>query len=142
VMTKESSRMIMTHTEKTKSLRWQELGKRKGVKEVVVTWAYSVALVWLVWMVSERFVNEMIKWLDCQSNISTSLIIKGLDNQVQGSKHVCLLMSDYQITWYSSPKAQWSNQSIPRKKIDTHPCLWCVGSCTWKCGARKEWLAG
>jgi hypothetical protein len=35
-------------------LRW------KGAKTVVVIWAYSVALVWLLWFVSKRFVNEII----------------------------------------------------------------------------------
>jgi hypothetical protein len=32
-----------------------------GVEEVVVTWAYSVALVCLLLFVSKRFVNEIIK---------------------------------------------------------------------------------
>ncbi len=36
------------------------VGRRKGAKELVVIWAYSVALVWLVWFVSKRFVNEII----------------------------------------------------------------------------------
>ncbi len=40
--------MMMTHTGNTSSLQWQEVGRRKGAKEVVVIWAYSVALVWLV----------------------------------------------------------------------------------------------
>ena len=30
------------------SLRWQEVGWRKGAEEAVAMWAYSVALVWLV----------------------------------------------------------------------------------------------
>ena len=30
------------------SLQCQEVGRRNGVKEVVVIWAYSVAVVWLV----------------------------------------------------------------------------------------------
>ena len=46
-MTKESSPM-MTHTGNESSLQCQEVGRRKGAKEVVVIWAYSVALVWLV----------------------------------------------------------------------------------------------
>jgi len=35
------------HTGNESSLQWQEVGRRKGAKEVVVIWAYSVALVWL-----------------------------------------------------------------------------------------------
>jgi hypothetical protein len=89
VMTKESSPMMMTHTDNTRSLRCQDLGRRTGVEEVVVRCPYSVVLVWLVWFVSKRFVNE-IKGLDYQSNISKILIIKGLDNQDQVSKYVCL----------------------------------------------------
>jgi hypothetical protein len=44
-MTKESSPMIMTVAKaressgNTSRLRWQELGRRQGVEEVVVTWA-------------------------------------------------------------------------------------------------------
>ncbi len=60
VMTKESSPMMMTHAGNTSNLQCQEVGRRKGAKEVVVIWAYSVALVWLVWFVSKRFVNEII----------------------------------------------------------------------------------
>jgi hypothetical protein len=30
------------------------------VQELVVIWGYSVALVWLVWFVGKRFVNEII----------------------------------------------------------------------------------
>ena len=52
---------------------------------VVVFWAYSVPVVWLLWFVSGRFVNEIIKWLDYQSSISKSLIIKVFDNQTQHS---------------------------------------------------------
>ncbi len=33
------------HTGKTSSLQCQEVGGRKGAKELVVIWAYSVALV-------------------------------------------------------------------------------------------------
>ena len=51
---------MMTHTGNTSSLRWQEVGRRKGVEEVVVIWAYSVALVWLCLFVSKRFVNVII----------------------------------------------------------------------------------
>ena len=40
--------MMMTHTGNTSSLRWQEVGRRKGAEEVVVIWAYSVPLVWFV----------------------------------------------------------------------------------------------
>ena len=48
-MTKESSPMMMTHTGNTSNLQCQEsVGRRKGAKEVVVIWAYSVVLVWLV----------------------------------------------------------------------------------------------
>ena len=39
---------MMTHTGNTTSLQWQEVGRRKGEKELVVIWADSVALVWLV----------------------------------------------------------------------------------------------
>ena len=50
----------------------------------------------LVWFVSKRFVNKIIKWLDYQSNISKTLIIKGLDNQDQITLGLglCLLWSD------------------------------------------------
>ena len=44
----ESSPMMMTHTGNTSSLHSQEVSTRKGAEEVVVIWAYSVALVWLV----------------------------------------------------------------------------------------------
>jgi hypothetical protein len=41
--------MMMTHTGSTSNIQCQEsVGRRKGAKEVVVIWAYSVALVWLV----------------------------------------------------------------------------------------------
>ena len=46
--TKESSPMMMTHAGNASSLQCQEVGRRKGTKAVVVIWAYSVALVWLV----------------------------------------------------------------------------------------------
>ena len=61
-VTKESSPIpvMITHTGNTSSLQWQEVGRRKGVKEVSVIWTYSVALVWIVWFVSKRFVNEII----------------------------------------------------------------------------------
>ena len=54
----------------------QEVGRRKDAEEVVVIWADSVALVWFVWFVSKSFVKDIIKWLEYQSNISQSLIIK------------------------------------------------------------------
>ena len=47
-MTKEDSLMMMTHTGNTSNLQCQEVGRRKGAKELVVIWAYSVALVWIV----------------------------------------------------------------------------------------------
>jgi hypothetical protein len=40
--------MIMTHTGNASHLQCQEVGRRKGAKELVVIWAYTVALVWLV----------------------------------------------------------------------------------------------
>jgi hypothetical protein len=40
--------MMMTHTAITSNLQCQEVGKRKGEKELVVIWTYSVVLVWLV----------------------------------------------------------------------------------------------
>jgi hypothetical protein len=40
--------MMMTHTGNASNLQCQEVGRRKGAKELVVIWAYSVALVWLV----------------------------------------------------------------------------------------------
>ena len=83
VMTKESSSMMMTHTGNLSSLRWQEVARRQGAEEVAVIWAYSVALVWLLRFVSKRFLNEIINWLDYQSNISKSLITKAFDNQAQ-----------------------------------------------------------
>jgi hypothetical protein len=60
VMTKESSPMMMTHTGNTSSLQCQEVGRRKGSKELVVIWVWSVDLVWLFWFVRKRFVNEII----------------------------------------------------------------------------------
>ncbi len=41
-------------------------------------WVYSVALVGLVSFVSKRFVNEVIKWLEYQSNIQKDWLSKGL----------------------------------------------------------------
>ena len=35
--------MMMTHTGNASSLQCQEVGRRKGAKEVVVAWSYSVA---------------------------------------------------------------------------------------------------
>jgi hypothetical protein len=87
-----SSSMMMTRTGDASSLQWQEVGRRKGAEQVVVIWAHSVAFVWLVWFVSKRFVNDIIKWFDYQSNISKSLIIKGLDIQAQLSKYLCLVI--------------------------------------------------
>jgi hypothetical protein len=40
--------MMMTHTGNASNLQCQEVGRRKGAKEVVVIWAYSVVLVCLV----------------------------------------------------------------------------------------------
>ncbi len=40
--------VMMTHTGNASSLQCQEVGRRKGIKELVVVWAYSVALVRLV----------------------------------------------------------------------------------------------
>jgi hypothetical protein len=37
--------MMMTHTGNASILQWQEVGRKKGAEEVVVIWAYSVALV-------------------------------------------------------------------------------------------------
>jgi hypothetical protein len=48
--------------------------------QVVVIWAYSVSLVWVVWFVSKRFVNEIIMII---INHLKRLIIKWLDNQTQ-----------------------------------------------------------
>jgi hypothetical protein len=53
--------MMMTHTGNASSLRLQEVGRRQGAAEVVVIWAYSVALVCIHGFVSKRFVNEIIK---------------------------------------------------------------------------------
>jgi hypothetical protein len=39
--------MMMTLTGKASNLQCQEVGRRKGAKEVVVIWTYSVVLVWL-----------------------------------------------------------------------------------------------
>jgi hypothetical protein len=47
-MTKESSPMIMTYTGNASNLQCQEVGRRKGAKELAVIWAYSVALVCIV----------------------------------------------------------------------------------------------
>ena len=52
--------MRMTHTGNASSLQWQEVGRRKRAKELVVIWAYSVALVRFFLFVSKRFVNEII----------------------------------------------------------------------------------
>jgi len=76
--TSEFSPMMMTHTGNTSSLQCQEVGRRKGSKEVVVIWTYSVVLVCLVWFESKRFVNEIILII-----IKKILIIKGLDHQAQ-----------------------------------------------------------
>jgi hypothetical protein len=80
---RESSPMMMTPhgTGNTCILRGLEVGRRKGVEEVVVIWTYTLALVCCVWYVSKRVVNKIIKWLDYQSNISKRLTIwlsKGL----------------------------------------------------------------
>jgi hypothetical protein len=37
--------MMITNTGNTSSLQCQEVGSRKGTKELVVIWAYSVVLV-------------------------------------------------------------------------------------------------
>jgi hypothetical protein len=37
-----------SHTGNRSSLQCQEVGRRKGAKDLVVIWGYSVALVWLV----------------------------------------------------------------------------------------------
>ena len=67
-------------------IRWQEIGRRQDVEEVVVILTYSVGLVWLlIWFVSKRFIKEIIKWLDYQSYMSKSLIIKVFDNQTKNS---------------------------------------------------------
>jgi hypothetical protein len=42
------SPMMMTHTGNVSSLQCQEVSRRKGRKELVVTWVYSVVLVSLV----------------------------------------------------------------------------------------------
>ena len=52
--------MMITHTGNASGLQCKKVGRRKGVKEVVVIWAYSVALVRLFLFVSKRFVNEII----------------------------------------------------------------------------------
>ncbi len=59
-MTRESSPMIMTHTGNASSLQCQKVGRRKGTKDLVVIWAYSVVLVRFFLFVSKRFVNEII----------------------------------------------------------------------------------
>ncbi len=41
-------RMMMTHAGNASSLQCQEFGRRKGSKELVVIWVYSVVLVRLV----------------------------------------------------------------------------------------------
>jgi hypothetical protein len=47
---------------------------------VVVIWSYSVVLVWLVWFVSKRFVNEIIMVI---INHLKKFVYQGLDNQTQ-----------------------------------------------------------
>jgi hypothetical protein len=50
------------------------------VNTITVKW--SSDLLWLVGFVNKLLVmNEIIKWLDYQSNLSNDLITKGLDNQ-------------------------------------------------------------
>jgi hypothetical protein len=39
---------MMTHAGNASNLQCQEVGRRKGAKEVAVIWAYSLILVWLV----------------------------------------------------------------------------------------------
>ena len=100
----------------------RRIGRRKGAEQVVVIWAYSVDLVCLVWFVSKRFVNEIIKWLDYQPNISKSLIIKGLDNQTQLSKYLCLIIKDF------DNQAQEPNNQINQSWKKTLICVlgpWC-----------------
>jgi hypothetical protein len=72
-----------------------------------------VVLVWLVWFVSKRFVNEIIKWLDYQSSISKSLIIKGIDNQ------------DYLSVWLSKDLIIKTKNPII-KSMSTHKKVWYV----------------
>jgi hypothetical protein len=55
-MTREST----PYTGNASSLQCQKVGRRKGAKELVVIWAYSVALVRFFLCVSKRFVNEII----------------------------------------------------------------------------------
>ncbi len=57
--------MMMTLTGNASNLQCQEDGRRKGAKELVVIWAYSVALVWL------------------ESSADLCLIIKCFDDQAQ-----------------------------------------------------------
>jgi hypothetical protein len=79
-----SLHLMMTPTGNASNLRWQEVGRRKGVEEVVVKWDYSVALVCLVGFVSKRFVNEIIKKDLIDNQISQKAwLSKRLDNQVQ-----------------------------------------------------------
>ncbi len=117
VMTKESSPMMMTHTGNASSLRWQEVGRRQGAEEVVVIWAYSVALVCLLGFVSNRFVIEIIKWLDYRSNLAESLIIKCFDNQAQLS-----------VWWSKVLIIKSKNPTIKSirvgKTLDIFPCFW------------------
>ncbi len=117
VMAKESSPMMKPHTGDASSLQWQEVSRKKGAEQVVVIWD-SVVLVWLVWFVSKRFVKDIIKWLDYQSNISKSLIIKGLDNQAQLSEYLCLIIKGF------DKQAQDSNNQINQSWKKNLMCLW------------------
>jgi hypothetical protein len=89
VMTKESSPMMMTLTGNTSNLQCQEVGRRNGSKELVVIWAYSMSLVWLVWFVSKRFCkrNNHDYQASQKSWLSKDLIIKPRS------------LSDYQMLW-------------------------------------------
>ncbi len=49
---------MMTHTGNGSSEQSQEICRRKGRKEVVVIWDYSVTLVWVVGFVSKRLDNK------------------------------------------------------------------------------------
>ena len=109
-----SLQMMMTHTGNLSSLRWQEVARRQGAEEVAVIWAYSVALVWLLRFVSKRFVNEIINWLDYQSNISKSLIIKAFDNQAQEPNN------QINQSWRKSLICSLGKNRTDRKKSNTN----------------------
>jgi hypothetical protein len=134
VMTKESSPMMMTHTGNASNLQCQEVSRRKGAKELVVIWAYSVDLVWFVWFVSKGFVNELImiiikhlKKLDyqraCWSSPDLCLIVKCFDNQDQEPNNQINQYSKKSLISFLGRRLDRCNYTHAGEHIDSHTHL-------------------